>query len=144
MTEVNRNVVHTEFGRHSDEESGFVPRRRIVTCSVDSIELNKPTPLMTDEIRQRLPKLYATANDDNPVVQVRYRAWKVCDWNAIEFDGEDIFFGLVWQSFPVWGYFRLSDLQTMNDWNGAPAIVVDRFFEPRPVTHTVLDYSTDI
>jgi hypothetical protein len=25
---------------------------------------------MTDEIRQRLPKLYATENDEDPIVQV--------------------------------------------------------------------------
>lgn len=98
-------------------------------------------PLMTDEIRRRLPRLHATENDEDPVVQGRFRAWNVCDWNVVEFDGENICFGLIWQWYPIWGYFALSHLETINVRHGGPAIVVDRFFQPRRVSHAMLDYT---
>ena len=100
--------------------------------------------LLTDKMRRQLPGLYATENDDNPVVQVRLTAWGHCDWNIIEFDGDDIFFGFVWVGVPVWGYFRLSDLDTINSWHGNTAIVVDpRYDEPRHVTSAMMDYLHD-
>ena len=97
-------------------------------------------PLLTDEIRQRLPKLYATENDEDPIVQVRFRAWSGCHWNVVEFDGENIFFGLIWQRYPIWGYFALSHLETINARHGASAIVVDPGFEPEPVSSAIWDY----
>ena len=98
-------------------------------------------PLMTDEIKRRLPRLYATVDDDDPIVQVRFRSWNVCDWNVVEFDGENIFFGLIWHWYPIWGYFALSHLETINVRHGGSAIVIDQWFEPRRVSHAIMDYT---
>jgi hypothetical protein len=126
-----------------------VPRRKVLSSPYATMAgLAKcddlPHTLMTDELRQRLPKLYATQNLVDPIVQVRYTAWDVCDWNVIEFDGRDMFFGFAWRAFPVWGYFRLSDLELMNAWHQDGAIVADRLFEPKPTSLAVLDYCYDV
>ena len=120
------------------------PRRKVLACRVvDATVANEATLLMTESVRKRLPKLYATENVNNPVVQVRYRAWSLCDWNAIEFDGVDVFFGFFWHRSPVWGYFRLSDLEESNRLAHDNVIVIDRFFEPRPVSAVMMDYYYD-
>jgi len=52
--------------------------------------------LLTKELREQLPPLYACENDPDPLVRAKFFypdfSWT---WYAIEFDGEDIFFGLV-------------------------------------------------
>src|SRR4051794_8588929 len=76
--------------------------------------------LLTAEIRNKLPKLYATENVDLPDKQVIAKffdpgsAWT---WLVVEgtFDHEDapgdwLFFGLVVGQESEWGYFRLSEL----------------------------------
>ena len=51
-------------------------------------------------------------------------------WYAVEFDGEDLCFGLIIGNVPELGYFRLSSLQ--QDWaqRGTPVICDSRY---RPV-----------
>lgn len=68
--------------------------------------------LLTEELRSRLPKLDATERDPDPTVQAKFFypdfSWT---WYAIEFDGEDTFFGLVDGFERELGYFSLSELQ---------------------------------
>ena len=56
----------------------------------------KRPKLLTNELRQRLPKLYATEGVDDPVAQVKFFTpdsnWS---WYPVEFDDEDLLFGLV-------------------------------------------------
>lgn len=89
-------------------------------------------PLLTDEIRARLPKLYENEHLGlEALAQVKFFTpdsnWT---WYASEFDGEDIFFGLV-SGFEVeLGYFSLAELEDARGPLGLP-IERDRYFEPR-------------
>ena len=87
--------------------------------------------LLTDELRAKLPKLYANEKLGlNAKAQAKffmpdghYR------WYPSEFDGEDLFFGLVAGHEIELGYFRLSELQEVRGAFGLP-IERDKFFEP--------------
>lgn len=92
--------------------------------------------LLTKEIRDKLPPLYSTeAQPDNKkMVQAKFFTpdsnWT---WYAIEFDGEDLFFGLV-SGFEIEaGYFSLSELESVRGPMGLP-IERDLHFEPRPLS----------
>lgn len=86
--------------------------------------------LITKELRARLPKLYATETEEDPVVQCKYFMpgfpWR---WYAIEFDGTDIFFGFVDGDVPELGYFSLKELSQAR---GALGLTVERDLWFRP------------
>jgi len=70
--------------------------------------------LMTQEIRDRIPKLYET--EDTPlaekVIHAKYfHPWGSYTWYATEFDGTDIFFGYVKGMHSEWGYFSLKEME---------------------------------
>ena len=70
--------------------------------------------LLTQEIRNRLPKLGETDGQDDPVIQVKFFCpWNQWTWYAYEFDGEDIFFGYVKGDFDEYGTFSLSELESV-------------------------------
>lgn len=92
--------------------------------------------LLTKKIRERLPKLYATENEKNPVVQVKFFSivsggWR---WYATEFDGDDTFFGLVDGFEQEWGYFSLSELESLRGPCNVPFIERDLWFDPAPIS----------
>jgi hypothetical protein len=68
--------------------------------------------LLTKVLREQLPVLYAQEHEANPLVICKFftpdSSWT---WYALEFDGEDIFFGLVIGFEAELGYFSLSELQ---------------------------------
>ena len=88
--------------------------------------------LLTKALRAKLPKLYATENVglEDKVAQVKFFTpdsnWT---WYAVEFDGEDLFFGLVHGFEKEWGYFSLAQLQSVRGPWGLP-IERDRYFKP--------------
>ena len=68
--------------------------------------------LLTQELRQQLPPLRATAYEDDPMVWVKFfTLWTHWTWYATEFDGTDIFFGYVIGDVAELGYFSLSELE---------------------------------
>jgi len=86
--------------------------------------------LLTKEIRERLPKLYESQNDKDPVLQVKFfTPWSSWTWYASEFDGADLFFGLVEGLESEWGYFSLSELESIRG-PGGTRIERDKFFDP--------------
>lgn len=91
--------------------------------------------LLTQDIRKRLPKLYATENVplEKKIAQVKFftpdSSWT---WFAVEFDGEDRFFGLTYGQFKEWGYFSLKELESTRGPLGL-AIERDKWFEPMPI-----------
>ena len=88
--------------------------------------------LLTNEIRERLPKLYETQNDRDPVLQVKFfTPWTSWTWYASEFDGEDVFFGLVEGFETEWGYFSLKELESIRG-PGGLRIERDLYFDPTP------------
>jgi hypothetical protein len=92
--------------------------------------------LLTREIQDKLPLLGSTDRlpHDEVIVQAKFftpdAGWT---WYAWEFDGEDLFFGLV-SGFEVEaGYFRLSELEAARGPWGLP-IERDLWFKPRPLS----------
>ena len=90
--------------------------------------------LITKDLAKRLPPLYTTENDPDPVVQCKFFYpdfhWT---WYGIEFDGEDLFFGFVDGDFAELGYFSLKELKANRGLMGLP-IERDRSFEPCPLS----------
>ena len=86
--------------------------------------------LMTKELAKRLPPLGSTDDDPDPMVQCKFFFpdfhWR---WYAIEFDGEDIFYGYVEGDFPELGHFSLSELKATRGILGL-GVERDRFFTP--------------
>jgi hypothetical protein len=77
--------------------------------------------------------LGATEAEENPLVRVKFFypgfSWT---WYAVEFDGDDLFFGLVDGFEKELGYFRLSELRENRGKLGME-IERDRFFTPCPL-----------
>ncbi|MEZ6212599.1 MAG: DUF2958 domain-containing protein [Phycisphaerales bacterium] len=84
--------------------------------------------------RKRLPPLYTTQNDTDPIAQVKFfdpcGSWT---WYATEFDGEDLFFGLVDGFEKELGYFSLSELASVKGPFGI-GIERDKWFDPTPLS----------
>jgi hypothetical protein len=92
----------------------------------------RPMPLLTEEIRERLPALYSQEQKGlDAQAQVKFFTpdsnWT---WYASEFDGEDQFFGLVVGFEIELGYFSLSELEEVRGPLGLP-IERDLYFEPK-------------
>jgi hypothetical protein len=87
-------------------------------------------PLLTKEIRAQLPKLYATQDESDPLFWVKFfTPWTGWTWYAAEFDGHDLFFGFVDGLEKEFGYFRLSELESVRG-PGDLRIERDQWFRP--------------
>lgn len=100
--------------------------------STEPPPVHRAHQLMTEEIRERLPELGATEDQGLDVLApVKYftpdAGWT---WYASEFDGDDLFFGLVIGLEIELGYFSLSELQQVRGPLGL-AIERDLYYEPR-------------
>jgi len=86
--------------------------------------------LLTKELRKKLPPIGATETEKDPMVICKFFFpdfhWT---WYAIEFDGEDIFYGYVVGDFPELGYFSLSELKSTRGKLGLP-VERDLYFKP--------------
>jgi hypothetical protein len=86
--------------------------------------------LLTKEILEQLPKIGETQDDPDPALVCKFFypdfSWT---WYAIEFDGEDLFYGLVDGFERELGQFSLSELQQNRGKLGCP-IERDRYFKP--------------
>ena len=88
--------------------------------------------LMPEAVRKKMPKLYEQEKlGTDAVAYVKYftpdSSWT---WYATEFDGEDIFFGLVDGFEKELGYFSLSELRYVKGPMGLP-IERDLYWEPK-------------
>jgi len=90
--------------------------------------------LLPADIRALLPALYAQSEYSDAIVYVKFfnpnSDWT---WYATEFDGEDLFFGLVQGFEEELGYFSLSELQ---EYRGRLGIGIERdlHFKPTPLS----------
>ena len=90
--------------------------------------------LLTQEIRNRLPGLGETDNQEDPIVQVKFFCpWNHWTWLAYEFDGEDIFFGFVKGDYDEFGTFSLSEMEGVR---GPMKLGIERDanFTPQPLS----------
>ena len=75
--------------------------------------------LLTSEVRKKLPKLYATENIPTREKEIICKFFNPCGsgtWYVIEGEPKDddfIFFGLVGLFEKEWGYFSLSELESI-------------------------------
>ena len=86
--------------------------------------------LLTKELRQQFPKLYEgeeIPTDEKVVIAKFFTPWTSWTWYAVEFDGEDLFFGLVDGQEKEWGYFSLKELESVTGPAGLK-IERDRYF----------------
>lgn len=95
--------------------------------------------LLTQANRKALPALYAT--EDIPVKEKKiivkfFTPWNYWTWFGVEFDGEDTFYGLVDGHEKEWGYFSLSELESIRG-PGGLKIERDMYFG----TPTIADIS---
>jgi len=102
--------------------------------NVFKIETGGIMKLLTKEILKRLPALYSQENNPDPIVQVKFfdpcGSWT---WYATEFDGKDIFFGMVDGFEKELGNFSLSELQAYKGRLGL-GIERDLYFTPKPLS----------
>lgn len=90
--------------------------------------------LLPKYITKKLPKLYEMERESNPKVSCKFflpmTKWS---WYGIEFDGEDLFFGYVVGEYNELGYFRLSELNSVE---GPYGLKVERdlYFNPQPLS----------
>ena len=86
--------------------------------------------LLTKELRRQLPKLYETEDiptEEKRVIVKFFTPDSSWTWYAVEFDGDDTFFGLVDGHDREWGYFSLSELEAVRGPLGLK-IERDRYF----------------
>ena len=90
--------------------------------------------LLPPSVRTTLPFLGATEHEEDPLVRAKFFypdfSWT---WYAIEFDGDDLFFGLVDGFERELGYFRLSELMANRGKIGLE-IERDFYFRPCPLS----------
>ncbi len=90
--------------------------------------------LLTKKIIKKLPRLYEQEGMGiDAIAYVKFfTPWSSWTWYATEFDGEDIFFGLVDGSEKEMGYFSLSELRSICEPNGLK-IERDFYFKPTSI-----------
>ncbi len=88
--------------------------------------------LLTKEVLKKLPPLYSQEEKGLDAVAVVkfFTPDSNWTWYATEFDGEDLFFGLVDGFEKEIGYFRLSELKSVKGTLGLP-IERDMYFKPK-------------
>lgn len=98
-------------------------------------------PLLPDALRQSLPQLSSTQNDPDPVIRLKFfhpaSRWT---WYVLEFDGEDLFFGVVDGFEREFGYFSLAELGSVCV--GGVGIERDLYFNPCRVSQLPSDHAT--
>ncbi len=96
--------------------------------------------LLTAELREALPKLYAQEKHSDPIVHVKFftpdSSWT---WFATEGQAEEddfIFFGYVIGLEREWGYFSLAELSSVHGPFNLP-IERDLHFTPGPMSEVL-------
>jgi hypothetical protein len=96
--------------------------------------------LLTNDLRQVLPPLYAQENVKDPLVFIKFFTpdsnWTWYVTEGSEEDGEFRFFGYVIGFENEWGYFLLSELQGARGPLGLP-IERDLYFRQGPISRVV-------
>lgn len=94
--------------------------------------------LLTSEIRRALPPLGSTEalGMDAPIIVKFFTPTSNWTWYATEFDGEDLFFGLVDGFEKEFGYFSLNELESVRGPYGV-GIERDLYFGTH---HTVREF----
>ncbi len=102
--------------------------------------------LLTQELRRRLPPLYAQENTKDPTVHCKFftpdSSWTWLATEGSEEDGDFRFFGYVIGLEEEWGYFVLSELEAARGPMGLP-IERDLYFKPGPFSAILKRYRAE-
>ena len=92
--------------------------------------------LITRELGEMLPRLYATEDEEVPTALAHlYAVWTDWDWYVVEYDPvERVAFGLVKGFETEWGYFSVAEMEDMNRGAGFEVIERDEHFRPQPAS----------
>jgi hypothetical protein len=91
--------------------------------------------LLTKELKSKLPKLYETENiplEEKTAIVKFFTPDSSWTWYAVEWDNDGLFFGLVDGFEKEWGYFSLSELESVRGHFGLP-IERDLYFKPTKI-----------
>jgi hypothetical protein len=90
--------------------------------------------LMPNNIKNKIPKLYETENEEDPIVWVKFfNPYGRGTWYVTEFDGRDTMFGWADLGHGELGYISLKELEGANK-NGLPLIERDISWRPKPLS----------
>jgi len=96
--------------------------------------------LLTDELRARLPPLYAQEAEAEPTVHAKFflpgTAWTWYVTEGQEQEGDFLFFGFVVGLDSEFGYFLLSELESVRSSLGLP-VERDLYFKEGKLTDVV-------
>ena len=96
--------------------------------------------LLTADLRAKLPTLYSQETNEDPIVHAKFfcpwsnRTWFVTEGKAEE--GDFRFFGYVIGHEEEWGYFLLSELESVKG-PGGLTIERDLYFNPGPLSQVL-------
>ena len=102
--------------------------------------------LLTVELLARLPALYSQEHNRDPIVHGKFFTpdsnwtWLVTEGSAE--DNDFLFFGYVIGLEEEWGYFVLSELESVGGPLGM-TIERDRYFQPGPFSKVIEQYRRD-
>ena len=86
--------------------------------------------LLNETQRSTIPPLRPNEHAKDPMIHAKFfdpcGSWT---WYVVEFDGEDLFFGVVDGFERGWGYFSLAELESVRNRYGL-GIERDVYFEP--------------
>jgi hypothetical protein len=95
---------------------------------------NRKHQMMTKELSSKIPKLYSQEEVSDPTVVAHYfTPYGRGDWFVIEWDGEDMMYGLADLGYPELGYFSLSELESAYR-GGLPLVERDLHWTPVPLS----------
>ena len=96
--------------------------------------------ILTHQNRKQLPPLYSQdSKGAEAIAYVKFFCpWNSWTWYALEFDGDNTFFGLVDGLEKELGYFSLSELQTIRG-PGGLKIERDRYWQPKTLAEIAPD-----
>lgn len=92
--------------------------------------------LLTKKLKERIPKMYETESLEtrDKIAQAKlFLPGTACTWYIVEYDGNDMCFGLVdlgYEECVEFGYFSLKELSETKSLYGL-SIERDMYFEPK-------------
>ena len=95
---------------------------------------NRGHQMMTKKLASQIPKLYSQEEVSDPTVVAHYfTPYGRGDWFVIEWDGEDLMYGLADLGYPELGYFSLNELESA--YRGRlPLVERDLYWTPVPLS----------
>lgn len=108
-----------------------VARDAVAAHPLDGVRKHQ---LMPRAVANKIPKLYSTEKDEDPIVWVKYFSpYGRGEWYITEFDGRDTMFGWADLGHGELGYISLKELEGAER-NGLPLVERDLSWRPKPLS----------